>query len=63
MKNHYAESFCRYILLAGLFFISFLTPGSAYAQLDEKHPDANDGLDIPFEITAIRNGEFASDTV
>lgn len=62
MKNHYAESFCRYILLAGLFFISFLTPGSAYAQLDEKHPDANDGLDIPFEITAIRNGEFASDT-
>ncbi|MEE1215608.1 MAG: hypothetical protein U0L04_11585, partial [Bacteroidaceae bacterium] len=62
MNKQNAKTSCRYLLLAVLFLTSLMAPTSVYAQLDEKYSDANDGLDIPFEITTIHNGEFASDT-
>ena len=62
MNKQNAKTSCRYLLLAVLFLTRLMAPTSVYAQLDEKFSDANDGLDIPFEITTIQNGEFASDT-
>ena len=62
MNKQNAKATYRYLLLAVLFLTSLMAPTSVYAQLDEKYSDANDGLDIPFEITTIHNGEFASDT-
>ncbi len=45
-----------------MLFSCLLAPTSARAQIDTKYPDRNDKLAIPFEITTIRDGEFAGDT-
>lgn len=50
------------IVFTAIILSRLLVPASAFAQMDTKYPDANDKLAIPFEITTIRDGEFASDT-
>ncbi len=51
-----------FIVLATILFSRLLAPTSAYAQIDTKYPDQNDKLAIPFEITTVKDGEFAGDT-
>ena len=56
MKNLYASMLRRTMMLLCLW------PTLAFAQMDEAYSDNNDGLNVPFEITAVRNGQFPSDT-
>lgn len=50
------------LILHRLVAIACLWPTMAFAQVDEAYSDQNDGLNVPFEITAVRDGQFPSDT-
>lgn len=56
MKNQFDRFLC-YLSLLLLF-----CPIRAKAQVDEAYSDQNDGLNAPFEITTVRNGQFPDDT-